>query len=228
MFELAVSRPSGRAPCRLPARLARGGRPRWPRRPRRRRCARVRRSPAPRAWRVDAALPDGGGDPLEIRVPRGSRRPRRRDARPRGARRTRASFAIPRRPVSARSRGRRGTRRRRSRSPTSQRGVRGQRALPVAAFVGGAVAVMLRTRSRALGPARARRRDPRPRRRDRRGVLHRVADVRPAAERGDAAAGVLVDPRKHSEHGLVGRRSDPPLRRRRDRRDPRAPRVVDV
>ena len=50
-----------------------------------------------------------------------------------------------------------------------------------------------------------------------------VADVRPAAELRDAAGGLLVDPREHPEHGLVGRRPDPAVRRRRDRRDPRAP-----
>ena len=55
------------------------------------------------------------------------------------------------------------------------------------------------------------------------GVLHRLADVRPAAELGDAAGGLHVDPREHPEHGLVGRRPDPPVRRGGDRRRPRAP-----
>ena len=41
-------------------------------------------------------------------------------------------------------------------------------------------------------------------------LLHRLADLRPAAERGDAAAGLLVDPREHPEHRLVGRRPDHP------------------
>ena len=85
-------------------------------------------------------------------------------------------------------------------------GLRGQRVLPVAAFVGGSIAVML---TYAVGRSARRERDAAtldPRRGHGHGVLHGVADVRPAAELGDAAGGLLVDPREHPEHGLVGRR----------------------
>ena len=81
--------------------------------------------------------------------------------------------------------------------------------LPVAAFVGGSVAVFL---TYAVGRSARRERDAATLvlagvTVD--GVLHRVADVRPAAELGDAAGGLLVDPREHPEHGLAGR--DPVL-----------------
>ena len=209
---------------RLPARLARR---------RRRSSARSTSASARSSSRAAAKLHvPGAATPLtpteeailwEIRVPRVVlARARRRDARPRGGDVPGRVPEPARRPVSARRRGRGGPRRD-DRDRVPPRGPARAARAPAGRLRRGSRRGRAHLCGRALGEARARRRDPRPRGRDRRGVLHGLADVRPAAERGDAAAGVHVDPREHSEHGLVGRRADPPVRRRRGGRDPRAP-----
>ena len=96
------------------------------------------------------------------------------------------------------------------------RALAGQQLLPVAAFLGGAAAVVV---TWAISRSAGRERDAddvRARRRRRRELLHRGADVRAAAELRHAAGGLLVDPRRAPELGLERRRGARPVRHRRD------------
>ena len=157
--------------------------------------------------RLDVALADRGGDPLgDPRPARRPRRARRRDAR---ARRGDLPGRLPqpaRRSVPARRRGGRRASARRSRSRTSRTACAARRDAARRRLRRRRGRGDAHVRRRPLGAPRARRRDADPRRRHGDGLLHRVADLRPAAERRDAAGGLLLDPREHPEHRLGGRR----------------------
>ena len=103
------------------------------------------------------------------------------------------------------------------------RALAGQQVLPIAAFVGGAAAVVV---TWAIGRRSGRERDATTfvlAGRRRRELLHRRADLRAAAELGHAAGGLLVDPGRAPELRLERRPRARAVRRRRERRDPRLP-----
>ena len=193
----------------VPARVARRRRPRWARRSRSRGRARVGGRALSRPRLLDLALTDGGGDPLgDPRAARGARRARRRDAR---ARRRHLPGCLPQPaggpvPPGRRSRG---WARRDDRDRVPPGWPAGPADAPRRSIRRRVDRSHAHLRRRPLGETRARRGDADPRRCHGDGVLHGMADVRPAAELGDAAGGVLVDPREHPELGLVRRRLDP-------------------
>ena len=100
---------------------------------------------------------------------------------------TRTCSALRRAPGSAR----------RSSSPTTSAATAGLDLRPVAAFVGATLGVGGRLPPRPLG-GWARDGDAHPRRGHGRRLLHRRPDLHPAAQRGDRAGGVQLDPRASS------------------------------